>query len=151
VIHHTTDDPTRAGGRPPAAFHTEEQHMTIGSMSLETSVRNLLETVDNKDTASLADRFADGIVFRFGNSDQVDGKTAVVDTCVEFLAGIAGLQHEIHHLWQVEPDWVVVFMTVHYERLDGGTVSLPCANTFRFSDTKVAEYRIYMDVNPVFA
>jgi ketosteroid isomerase-like protein len=125
--------------------------MTIGSVSLEAAVRSLFEAVDSKDTATLAGYFADGIVFRFGNSDQVDGKTAVVDTCVEFLAAIVGIRHEIQHLWRVEPDWVVAVATVHYARRDGGTLNLPCANTFRFSDGKVIEYRIYMDINPVFA
>jgi ketosteroid isomerase-like protein len=145
------DELTRAGAVRLAQLQAEEQHMTSGSVSLETDVRGLLEAVDSKDAASLGRYFADGIVFRFGNSDPVGGKAAVLDTCVEFLAGIAGISHDIQHLWQVAPDWVVAVMTVHYTRHDGGTLSLPCANTFRFSDGKVAQYRIFMDINPVFA
>ena len=99
--------------------------MTSGNVSLETDVRGLLEAVDSKDCASLGRYFADGIVFRFGNSDPVGGKAAVLETCVEFLAGIAGISHDIQHLWQVAPDWVVAVMTVHYTRHDGGTLSLP--------------------------
>jgi ketosteroid isomerase-like protein len=133
------------------SLQPEEQQMTNGSVSLESDVRGLLEAVDSKDTASLEKYFADGIVFRFGNSDPVGGKAAVLDTCVEFLAGIAGISHHIQHLWQVAPDWVVAIMTVHYTRRDGGSLSLPCANIFRFSDGQVAQYRIFMDINPVFA
>ena len=42
-------------------------------------------------------------------------------------------------------------MTVHYERLDGQRLSLPCANIFRLRDGLIADYRIFMDINPVFA
>jgi ketosteroid isomerase-like protein len=125
--------------------------VTSAKVSLEANVRGLLEAVDSKDTATLGSYFADEIVFRLGNSDPVGGKAAVLDTCVEFLAGIAGISHEFQQLWPMAPDWVVAIMTVHYTRHDGGTLSLPCANTFRFSDGKVAQYQIFMDINPVFA
>jgi ketosteroid isomerase-like protein len=125
--------------------------MTSDTVSLETDVRGLLDAVDSKDTATLGSYFADGIAFRLGNADPVEGKAAVLGTCVEFLAGIAGISHDIQHLWQVAPDWVVAVMTVHYTRHDGGTLSLPCANTFRFSDGKVTQYQIFMDIAPVFA
>jgi hypothetical protein len=75
--------------------------MTSGNVSLETDVRGLLEAVDSKDTASLGRYFVDGIVFRFGNSDPVGGTAAVLDTYVEFLAGIAGISHQIQHLWRL--------------------------------------------------
>jgi ketosteroid isomerase-like protein len=56
-------------------------------------------------------------------------------------------------LWQVagNPDIVIAEMTVHYSRLDGTSVSLPCCNVFRTHDGAIADYQIYMDVNPVFA
>jgi ketosteroid isomerase-like protein len=46
---------------------------------------------------------------------------------------------------------VVAVMTVHYERLDGQKLSLPCCNLFRTRDGRVHDYRVYMDINPVFA
>jgi hypothetical protein len=33
----------------------------------------------------------------------VEGRPAVVQTCDAFLAGLAGIRHEIEHLWQVTP------------------------------------------------
>jgi ketosteroid isomerase-like protein len=112
-------------------------------------IRRLFEAIDRKDTAYLARHFADDIAFRFGNADVVEGRPGVVQTCEAFLAGIAGIRHEIEHLWQVDADRVVVVMTVHYEKLDGGRISLPCANTFRVRDGEVSDYRIYMDITPV--
>jgi ketosteroid isomerase-like protein len=119
--------------------------------SLESDIRRFFEAVDSKDTDYLAHRFAEDVTFRFGNGDVVVGRPAVVATCEAFLASIAGIRHEIEHLWQVCTDRVVAVMTVHYERLDGGRVSLPCANAFHVRDDEISDYRIYMDITPVFA
>ena len=40
---------------------------------------------------------------------------------------------------------------VHYTRLDGGEVTLPCCNVFRLRDGLVAEYRSYIDATPVYS
>jgi ketosteroid isomerase-like protein len=124
--------------------------VTVNSL-LESQIRRLFEAVDDKDTGYLAHHFADDVTFRFGNADVVEGRPAVVATCEAFLASIAGIRHVIEHLWQVDTDRVVAVMTVHYERLDGGRLSLPCANSFRVCDGEVSDYRIYMDITPVFA
>jgi ketosteroid isomerase-like protein len=42
-------------------------------------------------------------------------------------------------------------MTVHYTRADGHTVSLPCCNVLRFTEGRVSDYRVFMDMAPVFA
>jgi hypothetical protein len=41
---------------------------------------------------------------------------------------------------------------VHYTRLDGGEVTLPCCNVLRLHNHDlVSEYRSYMDATPVYA
>jgi len=112
-------------------------------------IRSLFEAVDRKDTVSLAGLFAEDIAFRFGNAEVVEGRPAVAQVCDEFFASLAGIRHEIEHLWPVDAERVVAVMTVHYEKLDGGKLSLPCANTFRVRDGEVSDYRIYMDITPV--
>jgi ketosteroid isomerase-like protein len=114
-------------------------------------IRRLFEAVDRKDTVSLERLFADDIAFRFGNADVVEGRPAVVQACEAFLAGLARIRHEIEHLWQVDADRVVAVMTVHYQRVDGGRLSLPCANTFQVRDGEISDYRIYVDITPVLA
>jgi ketosteroid isomerase-like protein len=125
--------------------------MTINDTALESNIRRLFEAVDRKDTAYLARQFAADITFRFGNADVVEGRPAVLHACETFLASIARIRHDIEHLWQVDTDRVVAVMTVHYQRLDAGKLSLPCANTFRVRGGEVSDYRIYMDITPVFA
>jgi hypothetical protein len=41
-------------------------------------------------------------------------------------------------------------MTVHYRRLDGTSIWLPCCNIFRYSGALIADYRVYMDIAPVY-
>jgi ketosteroid isomerase-like protein len=50
-----------------------------------------------------------------------------------------------------DDDVFVTELEVHYTRLDGGQVTLPCCNVFRFRDGSVAEYRSYIDITPVYA
>jgi ketosteroid isomerase-like protein len=116
-------------------------------------VRELFTVIDRGDTATAASMFAENIRFTFGNNPPVHGCTEVEGTMRDFLANIAGLRHELTGLWQVagNPDTVVAKMTVHYSRLDGTNISLPCCNVFRTQDGAIADYQIYMDVNPVFA
>jgi len=116
-------------------------------------IHNLFTAVDDGDTATAAAMFAENIRFTFGNNLPVHGREEVEGTMRDFLANIAGIRHELTGLWQVasNSDIVVAEMTVHYSRLDGTSVSLPCCNVFRTHDCAIVDYQIYMDVNPVFA
>jgi ketosteroid isomerase-like protein len=123
----------------------------LGVLSPETRVRELFATTDAKDIAANATHVTDDVELRFGNNDPVVGKDAYIAMSEEFYASLASLRHEIHSLWTVDDDIVITEMTVHYERLDGQRLSLPCANIFRLRDGLIADYRIFMDINPVFS
>jgi ketosteroid isomerase-like protein len=115
-------------------------------------IRELITAIDRGDTEAAASMFADDIRFTFGNNPTLQGRGEVEGTMRDFLANIAGIRHELTGLWQIASnhDIVVAEMTVHYSRLDGTSVSLPCCNVFRTHDGAIADYQIYMDVNPVF-
>ena len=120
-------------------------------LSPETRIRELFATTDQKDVEANAAHLTEDVELRFGNNEPVIGKDAYVAMSREFFASLKSLRHEIHSLWGVHGNVVITEMTVHYERLDGRRLSLPCANIFRLRDGLVADYRIFMDVNPVFA
>jgi hypothetical protein len=40
---------------------------------------------------------------------------------------------------------------ITYERRDGSRITLPCVDVFRLSNGLIADYRAYMDINPLFA
>jgi ketosteroid isomerase-like protein len=41
-------------------------------------------------------------------------------------------------------------LRVHHTRLDGTELTLPCCNVFRLRDGAVTDYRVYMDITPVY-
>jgi len=47
-------------------------------------------------------------------------------------------------------DAVIAELKVHYGRLDGSELTLPCCNVFRMRDGAVADHRVYMDITPVY-
>lgn len=113
-------------------------------------IRRVFGTFDARDVATFASFMTDDIRLRLGNADQVEGKPAFVDAVNAFLGSVAATRHEVLKVWSDE-DVVVVEFDVHYTRLDGGKVTVPCCNVLRVRDGLVAEYRSYIDAAPVYA
>jgi ketosteroid isomerase-like protein len=113
-------------------------------------VRDVFAALDAKDPDALTAHVSEDVRLRLGNQDVVEGKAAFLATSQAFASSINQIRHEIHSLWNVD-DVVIAEMDVHYERLDGGRLTLPCCNVFRVRDGLVSDYRIYMDIGPVFA
>jgi ketosteroid isomerase-like protein len=113
----------------------------------------LFAAVDRRDGAAVLGFLSDDVVLVFGNNDPMEGKAQFEEAQRSFASSIGGLRHEIHDVWHAveDPDVVVARMTVHYTRLDETRVSVPCCNVFRMRGDLVADYRVYMDINPVFA
>jgi ketosteroid isomerase-like protein len=120
-------------------------------LTAEARIRDLFATTDAQDVEANAQHVTDDVVLRFGNDAPVVGKDAYMEMSRNFHASLAGLRHEILSLWTVDENTVITEMTVHYERLNGQKLSLPCANVFRLRDGLVHEYQIFMDISPVFA
>ena len=112
---------------------------------------DLFAAVDTRDAEQVAEFVTDDVTFRFGSTDPIAGKRALIAASREFSASIAGIHHEVAQLWEPEPGTVVVELRVTYRRHDGVELTLPCCNIFRLRDGLIDDYRIYMDVNPVFA
>jgi ketosteroid isomerase-like protein len=113
-------------------------------------LRRVFATFDAKDVSTLASFMTDDVELRLGNAETIKGKTAFVDAVKGFLASIAGVRHEILTVYE-DGDAAIVEFDVHYTRLDGKVVTLPCCNVFRLRDGLIAEYRSYMDASPVYA
>lgn len=114
-------------------------------------VRSILAATDAQDFAALAELLTEDVHVTFGSAEATVGKAALFGGGNKLMEAVTGMRLEIHHLGTINDDVVVTEMTVHYERRDGSRVSLPCANTFRVRDGRVHDYRIYMDIAPVFA
>jgi ketosteroid isomerase-like protein len=113
-------------------------------------VRAIFEAFDAKDVSALAAFMTDDVRLRLGNAEPVEGKPAFVEAVKGFFASVAGFRHDVINVWS-DGDTLIAELDVHYVRLDGGEVSVPCCNVFRLRDSSVADYRTYIDVSPVYA
>lgn len=120
--------------------------------STELDLLGLFAAIDRGDIRAAVGYMHEDVVLWFGNLDPVHGRDAIESLNVEFTSQLRGVRHELHDVWTPagEGDVRIVRMTVHYTRLDGDVVSLPCCNVYRLRDGAIVEYRVYMDAGPVF-
>lgn len=113
-------------------------------------VGKILGTVDKMDAKGFASHFTEDGLFRFGNAPTVKGRGEVADAVEQFFSSIKGLEHRIIDTWNAEGTDIVE-VDVTYTRHDGSTVDLMAACVLRLDGELVSDYRIYMDINPLFA
>jgi ketosteroid isomerase-like protein len=123
--------------------------MTL-TVSPSEYARGLFAAVDAMDVPALAALMTDDVRLRLGSNDPVEGKAAFIAASEAFNASVAAVRHEVLETWS-DGDALIAQLDVHYTRLDGGELTLPCCNVFRLRDGLVADYRVYMDINPVYA
>jgi ketosteroid isomerase-like protein len=104
---------------------------------------------DAKDVPALADLVTDDVRLQIGNAPVVNGKSEFVDALSAFFLSVPGFRHTVTNVWS-DLDAVIAELKVHYTRLDGTEVTLPCCNVFRLREGAVADYRVYMDITPVY-
>jgi ketosteroid isomerase-like protein len=119
----------------------------------ECTVRQVFAALDAGDIEGALGLMTEDVAFRFGSADPVVGHAAIAAQSTTMAGTIASMSHRLLAVWTTgEPDPAVICeMTVTYRRHDGSELTLPCANVFRLRGGRIADYRIYMDVNPVFA
>lgn len=106
--------------------------------------------VDRQDADAFSGFFAPDGVFVFGNGAEVRGRDAIRTAVAGFFDAIAGLRHEIVDVWMCGSA-VITRIAVTYTRLDGSCVTLPGANIWTLRDGGIGDYRIYIDLAPLFA
>jgi ketosteroid isomerase-like protein len=119
-------------------------------MTPSDHIRTMFATFDAKDVSALAAYMNDDVRLRLGNAEPVQGKSAFVEAVSAFVASVAGFRHEVLNVWS-DGDALIAEFDVHYTRLDGGEVTLPCCNVFCLWEGLVAEYRSYIDAAPVYS
>ena len=113
-------------------------------------VTQLFRSVDNMDSDGFATFLADDANFKFGNADVVAGREQVGKAVADFFGSIKALHHDVLNVWEV-PGTVVTELRVTYTRKDGKKVSVPCVNLFGMQGTKIRDYKIFIDITPVYA
>ena len=115
-----------------------------------SALQELFDAIDAMDTAAFTEFLTDEAQFRFGSAPIVKGKTAIAEAVGGFFKSIAALQHDIEFLTS-RGEVVVVEGNVTYTRHDGHQVTLPFVDVFTMDGTNIANYKIYMDIAPLYA
>jgi limonene-1,2-epoxide hydrolase len=124
--------------------------MTTTATPPQFSAAAVLSAVDAMDVDGFIAHLAEDVRFRFGNGAPVTGHEAVRKAVGAFFPTIRGLRHEI--LTQcTDGDLRVLEAAVTYTRLDGADVTLPVVSVLRVGGHLVTEYRVYVDLAPVYA
>ena len=116
---------------------------------MATSMKELFEIVDRKDPDGFAGEFTEDGRFRFGNAPTVIGREAISGSVSEFFSSLTSLRHDIQDEWQ-QADVVITEVEATYVRADGFEITLPAVTVARKDGDLIRDYRIYMDVNPLF-
>jgi len=108
------------------------------------------EAVDAKDEQRLARFLTENCTFVYANNDPVIGRANVAESSKTFMALIAGIKHQLLDVWAFD-DVIVSRIQVTYTRKDGSTLTVPAVTIWRVRDRQIDDYRIYIDVAPLFA
>lgn len=111
--------------------------------------RKLFASIDAMDTEGFLGFIRDDATFRFGSSPAVTGHAEIRAAVEGFFASFAALRHDLHQVI-ADGDAVACEGEVTYTRHDGGTITLPFANIFKVDGELILQYRVYIDIAPLF-
>ena len=120
------------------------------SNSVGALLDDLFAAIDSKDSDRFVGFLADDARFRFGSAPAVQGRAAIRDAVEQFFTSIQALRHQVTLVVE-SGNTLVCEGEVTYTRHDGSTISLPFADVFEMAGERVADYKIYMDISPLFA
>ena len=78
------------------------------------------------------------------------GATRYAHTWAGFCEGLDGVSHSVVEQWSSGAG-TVVEADVTYTRKDGSRVTVPVVTIYRERDGEIADYRIFIDLAPLFA
>ncbi len=117
---------------------------------MSTTTTELFADVDRMDAKAFASHLAEDCVLRFANADEVVGRDAIEQAIAGFFTTIKGLSHRILEQWDVDDRTIIQFETT-YTRLDDRRVTVPAVTIYRRGDELIDDYRIYVDLAPIYA
>ena len=117
-------------------------------MSVDTA--KLVADIDSMDGRRFASNLSEDCVLRYANNPQVRGREPIADAIDAFYGTIGGLRHRPVNEWTVG-DTTILQFDVTYTRLDGRDVTVPAVSIVRSDGALIDDYRIYVDLAPVYA
>jgi ketosteroid isomerase-like protein len=110
----------------------------------------LFDDIDSMEPDRFAAHLAEDVTMRFGNADPIHGRVTVRDAWATFCRDLNGVRHDLVEQWTVD-DATIVEAKVTYTRGDDSQVTVPVVTIYRERDGEINDYRIYIDLAPLFA
>ena len=120
----------------------------VAAVSRDTD--GLFAAIDANDAAAFVAYLTDDAVFRFGSAPAVSGRAAIEAAVGGFFDTIGGCSHRVTNLLG-NGSTLICEGDVTYRRHDGSEITLPFADVFEYDDELIAQYKIYMDISPLYA
>lgn len=117
---------------------------------LGNRLEGLFASIDEKDTGAFLGYLTEDATFRFGSAPAVSGHAAIREGVDGFFASIAGSAHALKNVIGND-DILVCEGEVTYKRHDGSTITLPFTNVFDIDGERIAHYKIYIDIAPLYS
>ena len=110
----------------------------------------LFSDIDSMDPERFAAHLAQDVTMRFGNAQPIHGRDAVRDAWAAFCQDLNGVKHHLLERWTVD-DTTIVEARVTYTRRNDSEVSVPVVTIYRERGGEIDDYRIYIDLAPLFS
>jgi ketosteroid isomerase-like protein len=122
-------------------------------MSHSDTVRRLLKIFETFNVPQAMELFDSNATYSFGNYPPAVGidqiKQAAASSHMDFIKSCT---FDVKSMLEPGGGVVACEMDITYVTTDGRTITLPCADLFKFNDKGlVKEMRIFMDAGPLFA
>lgn len=113
-------------------------------------IERMFASIDGMRVEEILGFFADDIFFQFGNNEPARGKDAVRQGISAFFSSIEAMRHSFTGIW-AQDNTVICRSNAEYTRKDGRVVTLPCVSIFQYQGPLISDYRVYIDISPVYA
>ncbi len=115
----------------------------------DSLIGELFGAIDVQDVDRFLACIAPDARFRFGSASAVVGHEAIAEAVRGFFGTIAGLEHTITNTLAAGSK-LMCEGSVTYTRTDRSRISLPFVNVFEFEQGLISDYRIYIDIAPLY-
>jgi hypothetical protein len=112
-------------------------------------ILDLFAAIDRFDTETFASYLDEEARFKFANIPVITGKNNIFEFVAGFFQSIKGIKHKNFEIYELEGIRFVL-ANVTYTRLDGTTLSVDFANTFKLKGNKIKDYLIFIDNSELF-
>jgi len=116
---------------------------------MEHTLRAIFSAIDAFDVDSFLGFLAPEAKFTLGNLPPACGAAEIRQAFTGFASSLTHLQHEIVDIWITKDAWIVEQRVTYgdpWHRLH----ILPCTNVMRHRDGLITDYRVFVDVSPLF-